>query len=115
MDYKEIRLRNLEATVADLRRERREDRVLIKEILGQVLSLTDKQTALVQEWTTMLAQRRKALDVTGSPRTFTLTDRVEYDQYVRKHHPDLIDNDADSGDGIGPSEDREIAALGERG
>jgi len=115
MDYREIRLRNLEATVADLRRERREDRALIKEILSQVLSLTDKQTALIQQWTGMLEQRRKALDVTGTPRTFTLTDRMEYDQYVRKHHPELIDNDADSGDGIGPSEDRELGASGERG
>lgn len=115
MDYREIRLRNMEATIAALRAERREDRALIKEILSQVLSLTDRQTALLQEWTGMIAQRRKALDVTGAPRTFTLTDRMEYDQYMRKHHPELIDNETDSGDGIGPSEDRELEGSGERG
>lgn len=96
MDYREMRLKNLEATVSDLRRERREDRTLIKEILAQVLSLTEQQTRLLQEWTSIMHARQTLLEVKGKPISYTFTPEEEYRRWAEKHHPELLEEDTDS-------------------
>ena len=112
-DLNDLRLRNLEATIADLRRERAADRALIREILAQVLTLTDKQTSLLGEWTALLHARHKLLDMKGSPRTYVLTEEEEYRQYVQKHHPELLEPEDRPDYGVtvddhGDGQDREV-------
>lgn len=110
-DYREIRLRNLEATIADLRRERREDRELIKEILSQVLMLTDKQTGLLEQWTSIMAERRRALRVEGKPRTYTLTPEEEFRLWAEKNRPELLESDAEPDYGVHGAEDSAVRNL----
>jgi hypothetical protein len=89
----ELRLRNLEETIGALGRERREDRRLLKELLSQILTLTDKQTTLLQTWTSLLAERQHALRIEGKPKTFTRTEADEYREYMEKHHPEVLERE----------------------
>ena len=106
MTPNDLRLTSLEATIAELRRERGEDRKLIREILSQVLALTEKQTQLLGEWTRMLAERRDALRVDRKPVSYTYTEGEEYRTYMEKHHPELLEADRETGYNSSDGSDR---------
>jgi hypothetical protein len=93
----ELRVRSLEETIGVLGRERRADRLLLKELLSQILALTDKQTQLLSQWTSLIAERSSLMRVEGKPRTFTRTEADEYREYMEKHHPEVLEAERESG------------------
>lgn len=100
------RITALEQELTTLRTQRQEDRVLIREILAQVLSLTDKQTQLLQDWMGLVRERRDALRVDRLPISYTLTESEEYRTYMEKHHPELLESTGKVGYN---SSDREVS------
>lgn len=95
MDALTLRVRALEATLADLSRERRDDRILLKELLAQILALTDKQTQLLSQFTELYARRAASLQISGTPVSYTYTEAEEYRNYLKKNHPELLEAESE--------------------
>ena len=77
--------------VRTLQDNQKADRVLLREMLLQVLSLTQQQTVVLGQWMTLLADQKQRWVVTGTPRTETPTEKSEWETWAANHAPELID------------------------